>query len=403
MVSFRDTFLSATQSLLAHPLRTGLTMLGVIIGNAAFVTMASLGEAAKQYTVQRLEAFHGPNRLIAYASASQTERILDREPKLYLSDALALAEGAPSIRAVAPVVGQTFPVTFREQVLSAWVTGTTAAYVTVKNESIAEGRFFSQAEVEQRARVVVLGSNIAKRFFKGSGGIGQSLTIRNVPFRVIGVMSAKGTLDKGSPDEFVYVPLSTFSVFLRGSLAGIGIPVDYIEIGAVSKEKVNDAIFQATNLLRARRGASDFKVAPNIPYKDLISQVSATLTAFLAILAGVSLVIGGVGIMNVMLVTVSERTSEIGLRKAIGARNASILMNVLIESVLISAAGGILGLVIGVTIVFFVVLVSPLPFVVPTWSVITSLLLSSCVGVVFGVSPALRAARLDPIVALRGG
>jgi putative ABC transport system permease protein len=201
----------------------------------------------------------------------------------------------------------------------------------------------------------------------------------------------------------VYVPLSTFSVFLRGSLAGIGIPVDYIEIGAVSKEKVNDAIFQASNLLRARRGAFDFKVAPNIPYKDLIGQVSSTLTIFLAILASISLLIGGIGIMNVMLVTVNERTSEIGLRKAIGARNGSILMNFLIESVLLSGIGGALGLTIGVGVVFVVVLVSPLPFVVPTWSVITSLLLSCSVGVVFGVSPALRAARLDPIVALRSG
>ena len=147
----------------------------------------------------------------------------------------------------------------------------------------------------------------------------------------------------------------------------------------------------------------DFKVAPNIPYKDLIGQVSSTLTIFLAILAAISLVIGGIGIMNVMLVTVSERTSEIGLRKAIGARNGAILMNFLIESVLLSGIGGVLGLAIGVGVVFVVVLVSPLPFVVPAWSVLTSLLLSCGVGVVFGVSPALRAASLDPIVALRSG
>ncbi|WP_158218569.1 ABC transporter permease [Synechococcus sp. 1G10] len=401
MLSLRDTFHSAAQSLVAHPLRSCLTMLGVIIGNASFVAMASLGEAAKVYTVQRLEAFHGPNRLIAYATANEPGQTIKREPKLYLGDALALGAGTPAIRAVAPVVGATFLGRVHEQSQFLWVTGTTADYLGVKNEAVSRGRFFSSEEVEQTARVVVLGSSIAKRFFPDGKPVGQTMAIKNMSFRVIGVMRPKGSLDKTSPDEFVYVPLSTFSLFLRGTMAGIGIPVDYIEIAAVSKQQVNDAIFQATNLLAARRGVRDFAVAPNIPYKDLIAQVSSTLTIFLAVLAGISLIIGGIGIMNVMLVTVSERTSEIGLRKAIGATNGSILLNFLIEATLLSASGGVIGLLVGVGVVLVVVVVSPLPFIVPAWSIGTSLALSSVVGVVFGVSPAMQAAKLDPIVALR--
>ncbi|MCP9844196.1 ABC transporter permease [Synechococcus sp. Edmonson 11F2] len=401
MLSLRDTFQSAAQSLVAHPLRSCLTMLGVIIGNASFVAMASLGEAAKVYTVQRLEAFHGPNRLIAYATANEPGQKITREPKLYLGDALALGAGTPAIRSVAPVVGATFLGRVREQSQFLWVTGTTAAYLGVKNEAVAQGRFFSQEEVAQTARVAVLGSSIAKRFFPDGKPVGETMTIKNMSFRVIGVMRSKGSLDKTSPDEFVYVPLSTFSLFLRGTVAGIGIPVDYIEIAAASKQQVNDAIFQATNLLAARRGVRDFAVAPNIPYKDLIAQVSSTLTIFLAVLAGISLIIGGIGIMNVMLVTVSERTREIGLRKAIGASNRSILVNFLIESTLLSAAGGLIGLVVGVGGVVLVAIVTPLPFIVSYWAILVSVLLSTSIGVISGVSPALRASRLDPIVALR--
>lgn len=401
MVSFRDTFHTASQSLLGHPLRSGLTMLGVIIGNAAFVAMASLGESAKVHTIRRLEAFHGPNRLIAYASFSQSDSTLLREPKLNLSDSVALAQGVPAVRAVAPVVGQMLPAQSGDQSIPVWVTGTTSDYLRVKNENVAQGRFFNLDEVDQRARVVVLGSSISRKLYPDINPIGQSVAIKAIPFRVVGVMKEKGSVGDSSPDEFVYVPISTFSVSLRGSLPGMGIPVDYIEISANSKSEVDDAIFQATNLLHTRRGVLDFRVSPNIPYKDLISQVSSTLTIFLAVLAGISLLIGGIGIMNVMLVTVSERTSEIGLRKAIGATNSSILMSFLIEATLLSAAGGLIGVAIGVGIVVVVVIVSPLPFVVPAWALLTSILLSGGVGLISGVSPALRAARLDPIVALR--
>ncbi|MEX1322942.1 MAG: ABC transporter permease, partial [Synechococcaceae cyanobacterium] len=288
MLSLRDSFHSAAQSLVAHPLRSVLTMLGVIIGNASFVAMASLGESAKLHTIQRLEDFHGPNRLIAYARADKSSQQVTKEPKLLLGDAEALGLGTPAIKAVAPVVGATYLGRVGSTSQFIWVTGTTAPYLSVKNETVARGRFFSAEEVEQTARVAVLGSAIAQQFFNQRDPIGQTILIQNVSFRVIGVMQPKGSLNKQSPDEFVYVPMTTFSIFLRGTIAGLGIPVDYIEIAAVGKQDVDDAIFQATNLLAARRGVRDFAVAPNIPYKDLITQVSSTLTLFLAVLAGIS-------------------------------------------------------------------------------------------------------------------
>jgi putative ABC transport system permease protein len=376
-------------------------MLGVIIGNAAFVAMASLGESAKLHTIQRVEAFHGPNRLIAYSRVDKTNSKVTQKPKLLLGDALALEKGTPSIKAVAPIVGSSLLGRVRNTSLFIWVTGTTAAYLTVKNEAVGSGRFFTAEEVDQTARVAVLGSSIANRLYGAGDPLRQTLAIKNNPFQVIGVMKPKGTLNDKSPDDFVYIPITSFSAFLRGDNVRLGIPIDYIEISAASKEQVKDAIFQATNLLATRRGARDFDVAPNIPYQSLIGEVSSTLTLFLAVLASISMIIGGIGIMNVMLVTVSERTSEIGLRKAIGATNQSIMLNFLIESALLSVVGAAIGVSIGVGVVLVIVMVSPLPFIVPAWSVVTSLLLSSAVGIIFGVSPAIQAAKLDPIAALR--
>lgn len=400
-MGLQDIFYSATQSLLAHPLRSGLTTLGIVIGNTAFLVMASLGESAKYYTMQQLESFYGPNRLVAYATSGADKQRRSHGGQLTLSDAAALTTGVPAIQAVAPVVGQMIPSQAGRINLDLWVTGTTADYLKVKNENVATGRFFSQSELDQKARVVVLGSELPARLFPYGRPLGQSLVIGQASFRVVGVMKAKGTLGKFSPDEFVYIPMSTFSAYLRGADASGNVLVDYIEISARGKERVDDAIFQAQNVLHARRGARDFGVSQNLPYQELISGVSSALTAFLAILAVVSLLIGGIGIMNVMLVTVSERTGEIGLRKAIGAHNQTILLQFLVEASLLSMLGGAVGLLIGFIVVVVVVVVSPLPFVMPVWSVVTAFTLSTMVGVISGVSPAMHAARLDPIAALR--
>jgi putative ABC transport system permease protein len=279
----------------------------------------------------------------------------------------------------------------------------TPEFIVIKNDRVRLGRFISQQELAQEARVAVLGANIASRLFGTQSPIGRSLLIKNQPFRVVGVMAPKGSLYKLNPDEVVYVPLTTMSTFLRGSASPLGIPIDYVEIAARTSQQIPDAVFQSRNILRSRRGRDDFVVTQDLPFSDLVTQVSSSLTVFLAVIAGISLVIGGVGIMNVMLVTVSERTSEIGLRKAVGATSRSILGQFLLESLLLSASGGAIGLVIGITGVGAIVLLTPLPFSLPLWSVLASLGISSAVGVVFGVSPALRASRMEPIAALRAG
>lgn len=390
----------AIMSLTANKLRSSLTMLGMIIGNASVIAMIGIGQGAQKYTIEKLESF-GQNRLVVFINSEEVEGFIAEKPTLVLSDAEAIATQAPSVKEVAPLIGSKLLISYRSRSTQTNVTGTTPGALYIRNAQVARGRFFDQFEQQQNAQVVVLGSDVASKLFGSDRPIGKEVQINNLSFQVIGVMQAKGAFLGPSQDDIAYVPITTMANQLAGRKSAYGIPVDYIEISAQDKSSLRAAAFQITNLVTRRHGKKDFAIVANKSFQNLVSQIAGTLSLTLAAIAGISLLVGGVGIMNIMLVSVSERTQEIGLRKAIGATQQAILTQFLIEAVMLSIAGGLVGTGIGIGSGMVIAVLTPIKPSVPLAAIALSVGVSGSIGLIFGVIPARQAARLDPIVALR--
>jgi len=390
----------AVTTITANKLRSSLTMLGMIIGNASVIAMIGIGQGAQNYTLEKLESF-GQNRLVVFVSSEEIEGFIAEDPTLVLSDAEAIATQAPSVKEVAPLIGSRLLISYRSRRTQTNVTGTTPGALYVRNAVVAKGRFFDQFEQQQNAQVVVLGSDVASKLFGSDNPIGKEVQLNNLSFQVIGVMQAKGAFLGPSQDDIAYVPISTMADQLAGRKSPYGIPVDYIEVSARDKQSIRAAAFQITNLLTRRHGKKDFALVANKSFQNLISQITGMLSLTLAAIAGISLLVGGVGIMNIMLVSVTERTQEIGLRKALGATQQAILTQFLIEAVILSVAGGLVGTGVGIGSGMVVAALTPLKPSVPLSAIALAVGVSGSIGLIFGVIPARQAARLDPIVALR--
>ena len=390
----------AVTTITANKLRSSLTMLGMIIGNASVIAMIGIGQGAQKYTLEKLESF-GQNRLVVFVSSEEIEGFIAEDPTLVLSDAEAIATQAPSVKEVAPLIGSRLLISYRSRRTQTNVTGTTPGALYVRNAVVAKGRFFDQFEQQQNAQVVVLGSDVASKLFGSDNPIGKEVQLNNLSFQVIGVMQAKGAFLGPSQDDIAYVPISTMADQLAGRKSPYGIPVDYIEVSARDKQSIRAAAFQISNLLTRRHGKKDFAIVANKSFQNLISQITGTLSLTLAAIAGISLLVGGVGIMNIMLVSVTERTQEIGLRKALGATQQAILTQFLIEAVILSVAGGLVGTGVGIGSGMVVAALTPLKPSVPLSAIALAVGVSGSIGLIFGVIPARQAARLDPIVALR--
>ncbi|MBD2363396.1 ABC transporter permease [Anabaena minutissima FACHB-250] len=392
----------AVKTLTANKLRSTLTMLGIIIGNASVISMVAIGQGAQQFTQQQLESF-GPNQLSVFPGNENTQGLSTEVAQLVLADAQAIANIAPAVREVAPQISSNLQLSRQGRISQVTVTGTTPGILYVRNLRVRQGRFFEDFELQQNAQVVILGSAVADKLFGSENPLGQPVQMNNLSFQVIGVMQAKGAFMGANPDETAYVPITTMAVQLTGRRSPLGIPIDYLELSAQDRASVRAAAFQTTNILTRRRGKKDFMVAANKSVQDLVSQVTGALSLVLASIAGISLVVGGIGIMNIMLVSVTERTQEIGLRKAIGATEQAILTQFLIEAIILSVAGGLVGTGIGVGGALIVGMFTPLQPSVPMGSILLAAGVSGSIGLIFGVAPARQAARLDPITALRGG
>jgi putative ABC transport system permease protein len=394
----------AFKTLTANKLRSALTMLGIIIGNSSVIAMVGIGQGAQRLASEQFESL-GPNVVFVSPGSRDTRnRTFDLPRTLIYEDAKAIAEQVPSVVEVAPQRQNQYPIVYRNMNTSSLVVGTTPEFLSVRSFDMAKGRFISNRDLETNAQVVALGSDLANRFFGGRDPIGEEIRIKNVTFRVIGVLQPKGAFLGNNQDDTAMVPLTTLANRLTGRTSPYGLDLTFISASAKNQESVKAAEFQITNLLRLRHKITDkddFTVQTQKDVLQIVGTITGGLTAMLAAIAGISLLVGGIGIMNIMLVSVTERTQEIGLRKAIGASQQDILVQFMIEAVILSAAGGLIGTAIGVGGIYAVSLFTPLKAAVSPAAIVLATVVSGGIGLFFGVVPARRAAQLDPIVALR--
>jgi putative ABC transport system permease protein len=408
-MSILESVRSAWHSLRANRMRSVLTMLGVIIGVGAVIALQSLGRGAQNAINSQIESM-GTNLLFIQPGSTSQEGVrsaVGSAATLTLDDALAIADSAncPSVAAVAPEVDAFAQVVARGQNINVRVTGTTPDYEPVRNSPVESGDFVQQNQVDGVSAVAVLGSQAALDLFSGDDPIGQTVYVNRVPFRVIGVMRSKGGGGFQSPDSSVIVPITSALSRLTGArFSRGGRTVSSINVQVVDKKLMDQATQEIAALLRERHRVvyeDDFQIQSQQDIVQSATQITGIMTLFLSAIAGISLLVGGIGIMNIMLVSVTERTREIGIRKSIGAKSRDIMWQFLIEAIVLSEIGGVIGILLGLGIGKLVEVVSPVPAAVTVWTVFVGLIFCSTVGLIFGVYPASKAARMNPIVALR--
>lgn len=410
MMRTSDLVASAGRALRANPMRSALTALGVIIGVASVVTMVALGSGAR-VQVERSIASLGSNLLIVVPGAMRSGGGVRGAAggggawdSLTLDDAAAIAAQIEDVAAVAPSQRA------RTQVIASglnWnpqIEGVTPAYLVARDWEIAQGRMFDDTEERQARRVVVLGATVSGELFPNVDPIGQSVRINGGAYEVIGVLESKGQSGFMDQDDIVLAPLTTVKRRIAGR-RGRGDSVSQISVKAESEGAIARVQEEIENLLRqrhrTREGEDDFTVQNLSSITEAATQTTAIMTALLAGIAGVSLLVGGIGIMNIMLVSVTERTREIGLRKALGARRSDILHQFGLEAVALSLAGGVIGLILGGGGAWLMTSLFSLPLVISAPYAAMAIVFAGLVGVLFGAYPAWRAAQLDPIEALR--
>ena len=409
-MNFLEGMRLALRALTTNRLRSALTMLGIIIGVGAVITLMSVGEGVQAYITDQFEAI-GTNLFFVIPGSFQQE--LRRPAYLTLRDAQALTDPveAPDVLRVAPLVQGTARVTTPGKERGVGVSGTTPEYTLVRNWPTVIGQFISQADEQARGRVAVLGSTTASYFFPDTPDpTGEVIRINGAPFRVIGVLAERGGSNFQNEDDVVVIPLSTALSRIFPRRTNQGEPrVSFIYVQAVAEDRMSAAIEEVSLILRQRH-----RIAPGEPddftaisQSDIIGtfqQITSVLTVFLGAIAGISLLVGGIGIMNIMLVSVTKRTREIGLRKAVGARKRDILWQFLIEAVMLSTFGGSIGILIGAggaTAISYFLRDEGFRAVITISAVTLATLFSAAVGLFFGIYPAQRAASLNPIDALR--
>ena len=393
----------ATTTLVANKLRSTLTMLGIIIGNASVIAMVGIGQGAQKLASEQFESL-GPNVLFIIPGNQNAQRNRDLPKTLVLEDAKAIASQVPSVTEVAPQIQSRQPIVYSNKNTNTQIIGVTPEFLSVRSFDLAKGRFFSEQDLKSNNQVVVLGSDVVSKLFGNQNPIGEKIRMRNLSFLVVGVMEQKGSFLGSNQDDTVFIPLTTMANRLRGKTSPYGTEIDFIAVSARDANSIGAAQFQMSNLLRLRHKITtedDFTVRTQKDILQIVGTITGALTLMLAAIAGISLFVGGIGVMNIMLVSVTERTQEIGLRKAIGATQQDILIQFMIEAIILSAAGGIVGTIIGVGGVTLVGALTPLKAGISPVAIVLAVGISGGIGLFFGVVPAQRAAKLDPIVALR--
>jgi putative ABC transport system permease protein len=401
-MEIRENLKMAFAALLSNKLRSSLTMLGIAIGNASVIALVGVGQGAQKLAEEQFQSL-GPNVLFITLTRGMRRTLGDAVSPLVLADAEAIWQ-VPSVIAVSPELHSSQVISYRDQTINNPTVGVTDGYLSVRNFKIAKGRFINEVDLKRSNRVVILGAGIAKRLFAEQNPIGEQVRIRNASFEVIGVLGAKGTLFGSNQDDNVVVPLTTLSNQLVGRTSPFGIELSLISIAAKDEKSLDAAQFQIENLLQLRHPTlpeGSFRIFPQQQIIEMKNKTNEGLTQMLAAIASISLLVGGIGVMNIMLVSVTERRQEIGLRKAIGAQEQDILVQFLIEAVILATTGGVFGIFVGVGGIAIAGAVGALSTSISPVAILLGVVVSGGIGLFFGVLPAQRAAKLDPIVALR--
>jgi putative ABC transport system permease protein len=396
----------AFRALVRNKMRAALTMLGIIIGVSAVIAMVSIGQGAQQ-SVQEQIASIGTNLLFVSAGAQNVGGVRTGTGDtgtntLTVEDLDAIKREVPSVSMVTPTVNTRSQLIFGSQNWNTQIQGTSEQYPDIRKWTVQDGSFFTDADVRTAARVIVVGQTIADNLFAGTSAVGQTVRVKELPFRVVGVMARKGQDQQGrDQDDTAFAPYTTVQKKILGSPR-----VQVAYVSAISPDATYTAQVQIGQLLRQRhklgpQDADDFSVRNMSDIADAANQTNNIMTMLLASIASVSLLVGGIGIMNIMLVSVTERTREIGIRMAIGARSSAVRTQFLIESVVLSLTGGLIGVLLGLGVSLLIPSLLGWPTAVSTAAVIGSVIFSAAVGIFFGYYPARKAAALDPIDALR--
>jgi len=403
------------RALTANKMRSILTMLGIIIGVAAVIALLSVGHGFESYITDQFEGL-GTNLLFVVpgqlesAGAGSARSNQQRSQPLTMGDAAALADPfvVPDVEAVAPEFGRSGTVLRGKLEMGTTISGVTPEYESVRNFKPVLGEFIAQEHVSGRSRVAVLGATVAEELFEEyEYPIGQTIKLNNVPFKVIGVLEEKGGGAFGDEDNVVMVPISTAQtrLFNAGSVRG-DLIISFIFVQVGTQDRMDAVADRMTEVLRERhrisfRDDDDFTVVNQADLIQVFGEFTAVFTTVLGAIAGISLLVGGIGIMNIMLVSVTERTREIGIRKAVGAKRSDILLQFLIEAMVLALLGGFVGIVLGYAASTALKGLLDLQTIVTLGAILLATSFSAAVGLFFGIYPATRAARLNPIDALR--
>jgi len=407
MINIPSTIKISFRALWVNKMRSALTMLGIIIGVGAVIAMVAVGSGASQKISEQISSM-GSNLLIVLPGSTSTGGVrmgAGTQPTLSMGDSDAILKECPAVLEVAPILGGVAQVVFGHMNWSTAITGTTPGMLVVRDWDLSSGRPFTQQDVKSATKVCLLGQTVVDNLFGDQNPVGQSIRIKNVPFTVIGVLEPKGQSPQGQDqDDAVYVPVTTAQKKLFGTqFPGM---VRIIMVKSKSTEDLSPAETQINELLRQRhhigqKQDSDFTVRNLTQIMQAAEQSSKVMTLLLGAIASVSLLVGGIGIMNIMLVSVTERTREIGIRMAIGAKTWDIRLQFIIEALTLSLIGGIIGIIVGVSTSMVLSSVSGWPTVVSALSILLAFSFSGFIGIFFGFYPAFKASLLNPIDALR--
>ena len=394
----------ARSSLLKNRTRSLLTMLGIVIGVAAVIVMVAVGEGAQRNIKERIESM-GTNLIMVRGGANffgGVSRGAGSRDVLTLKDEEAIRTQATHVMAVSGIANVNGQVIGAGKNWYTQVQGVSTEYLIIRSWPLEDGAFFTERDIKARTKVAVIGATVAENLFEGQSPLGQSLRIRNVPFKVVGVLGKKGQNSFGQDqDDVILIPVTTRVYRLKGDqyLNMIYVSSNSVEEMAAANVELEEILRRSHKLIEGQE--NDFNLRTQTELTDMFSSTTKALTMLLGAIAGVSLIVGGVGIMNIMLVSVTERTREIGIRVAVGARSLDVMVQFLIEAIVLSFVGGLIGVGIAWGVCALLAANWGMTAIIQPGIVILSLAVSGCIGVFFGLYPARKAARLDPIDALR--